>query len=124
MANRQQFKYEWLGLLRDRWVLILSLLLLLICMYAAYTGKEKVNERKEPIAKAMEEMKASDEQYKALIDSVSSGLKNDLPVWQNPQRLNVIGQRAARVAAFEPQPLALVATGQSDLFTHMVKPRL
>lgn len=124
MANRQQFKYEWLGLLRDRWVLILSLLLLLICMYAAYNGKEKVNERKEPIAKAIEEMKASDEQYKSLIDSVSSGLKNDLPVWQNPERLNVIGQRAARVAAFEPQPLALVATGQSDLFTHMVKPRL
>jgi ABC-2 type transport system permease protein len=124
MANRQQFKYEWLGLLRDRWVLILSLVLLLVCIYAAYNGKEKVAERKQPIAKAMDEMKASDEQYKALIDSVEQGLKADLPVWQNPQRLNVIGQRAARVAAFEPQALALVSTGQSDLFTHMVKPRL
>ncbi|MCK6618774.1 MAG: DUF3526 domain-containing protein [Cyclobacteriaceae bacterium] len=124
MANRQQFKYEWLGLLRDRWVLILSLLLLLVCIYAAYNGKEKVAERNQPIAKAMDEMKASDEQYKALIDSVAQGLKTNLPAWQNPQRLNVIGQRAARVAAFESQPLALVSTGQSDLFTHLVKPRL
>ncbi|MFN3840610.1 MAG: DUF3526 domain-containing protein [Cyclobacteriaceae bacterium] len=124
MANRQQYKYEWFGLLRDRWVLILSLLLLLVCIYAAHNGKEKVAERNQPITKAVEEMKANDEQYKALIDSVEQGLKTDLPVWQNPQRLNVIGQHAARVAAFEPQALALVSTGQSDLFTHMVKPRL
>jgi ABC-2 type transport system permease protein len=124
MANRQQFKSEWLGLLRDRWVLILSLLLLLVCIYATRNSKEKVAERNQPIAKAMEEMKASDAQYAALIDSVEQGLKTDLPVWQNPQRLNVIGQRAARLAAFEPQTLALISTGQSDLFTHMVKPRL
>jgi len=124
MANRLQYKYEWLGLVRDRWVLMLSLLLLIVCLYAAYNGKEKVAERKQPIAKAIEEMETNDAMYTALIDSVAQGLKPDLPVWQNPQRLNVIGQRAARVAAFEPQPLALISTGQSDLFTHVVKPRL
>lgn len=124
MVNLQQYNYEWLGLLRDRWILILSLLLLIVCIYAAYNGKEKVSERNQPITKAIQEMNISDEQYKALIDSVEQGLNTGLPVWQNPQRLNVIGQRAARVAAFESQPLALISTGQSDLFTHMVKPRL
>ncbi|HMQ00620.1 MAG TPA: DUF3526 domain-containing protein [Cyclobacteriaceae bacterium] len=124
MANRKQYTYEWIGLVRDRWIIILSLLIFCICLYAAYNGKEKVDERKEPISKALEEMKANDIMYAALIDSVEQGLKTDLPPWQNPQRLNVIGQRAARVAAFEPQALALISTGQSDLFTHIVKPRL
>jgi ABC-2 type transport system permease protein len=124
MALKNQYKYEWLGLLRDRWILVLSLILLAVCFYAAHNGKEKVAERQAPLEKAFEEGRAADIMYIALIDSVDQGLKPGLPVWQNPQRLNVIGQRAARVCAFEAQPLALVSTGQSDLFTHMVKPRL
>jgi ABC-2 type transport system permease protein len=124
MTNWVQYKYEWMSLVRDRWVLILSFLLFVICLYAAYNGKEKVTRRKQFIAQAVGELKVNDSWYAALLDSVEKGLKPDLPPRQNPQRLDVIGRRAARVAAFEPQPLALISTGQSDLFTHIVKPRL
>lgn len=124
MSYRYQYKYEWLVLLRERWIIILSVITLFLFIYAAFSGRERVEERKRPIAVAREEMKANDERLKLLIDSVERGLKSGLSPWQNPQRLNVVGQQAARVAAFDPQPLALIATGQSDLFTHVVKPRL
>lgn len=124
MALNKLYKYEWLGLVRDRWIILLSLILSMVCFYAAHNGKEKLAERQAPLMKAYEEVKTSDAMFIALIDSVDQGLKPGLPVWQNPQRLNVIGQRAARVCAFDALPLAVVATGQSDLFTHQVKPRL
>ncbi len=124
MKHLTFYKYEWLMLIRDRWIAVLSVVLLAAFLYAAYNGRVKVTERQPAVEKALEEQRKSDAAYISLIDSVSRGLKPGLPDWQNPQRLNVIGQRAARVCAYPAPPLALVSTGQSDLFTHLVKPRL
>ncbi|HRG08845.1 MAG TPA: ABC transporter permease subunit, partial [Cyclobacteriaceae bacterium] len=44
--------------------------------------------------------------------------------WLDPRSLSVYGQRAGRVVAMDAQPLALISTGQSDLYTHTVKPKL
>jgi cbb3-type cytochrome oxidase subunit 3 len=47
-------KYEWLNLLRDRWVMILLILFLGITVFAVRNGKEKVEDRMATITKEKE----------------------------------------------------------------------
>lgn len=114
----QNFKYEWMQLSRDRWVIILLSLFVALCIFAVFNGKEEVTARQREIDKSIALMRAGDESHKAMIDSLDQGLKTDLPSWLNPKRLSFIGNRAPRVAAMPPAPLAVIATGQSDLYTH------
>lgn len=118
------FKYEWKKLIRDRWVQSLSLLLLTLCLFASYNGKEKVEKRKQDIKEAMDQIKEGDEAMVLLIDSIQAGLAVDVPSWRQPVQPTAVGNYHPRVVAFPPPPLALVATGQSDLFTHQVQPTL
>ncbi len=118
------FKYEWKTLIRDRWVQSLGLLLLALCLFASYNGKQKVDKRHQAINEAVANVKVGDEAMLSLIDSIQAGLPVDVPSWRQPVQPTAVGNYHPRVVAFPPAPMALVATGQSDLFTHHVQPTL
>ncbi len=117
-------RYEFILVLRDRWVGTLLILFFLITLFAVLNGYEKVNERKEGIGKVKSDALQTELKYANDIDSLSRGLKRAPVPWLDPRSLSMYGQRAGRVVAMDPPPLALISTGQSDLFTHTVKPRL
>ncbi len=116
------FKYELKLLVRSRWIQLLSIMLLLLFGFAIYNGLQKVDKRKRDIAAAYEEVKQNDEMMLKLLDSVERGLEVSVPYWTVPSSPMAVGNYYPRVAAMEPGPMAFLATGQADLFTHYVKP--
>lgn len=116
------FKYEFKILLRSRWIQILSVLLLLLFGFSAYNGMQKVDKRRMDISAATDEMRENDAMMVKLLDSVERGLEVSVPYWTVPNNPMAVGNYYPRVAAMEPQPMAFIATGQADLFTHYVKP--
>lgn len=122
--HKHNFRFEWMQLQRDRWVIILLVVFITLCFFAASNGKKKVIIRQNEIANSQSIVEEYEYNAKKIIDSLNTGLNPDVSPWTNPQRLSVVGNRGARVAAMPPAPLAFVSTGQSDLFTHAVKPTL
>ncbi len=116
------FKYELKQLLRARWIQLLSVVLLVLFGFSAFNGIQKVEKRKLDIAAAQEEVKENDAMMLKLLDSVERGLEVSVPRWTIPSSPMAVGNYHPRVAAMEPQPMAFIATGQADLFTHYVKP--
>jgi ABC-2 type transport system permease protein len=116
--------YEWYNVLRERWAPILIIALVALCFFAASNGREKVEKRQTDIDRAMAETIEGDSLALLLIDSLSRGLEVSAPFWRRPHQPTAFGNNHPRVAAMPPAPLALVAVGQSDLYTHYVRPRL
>ncbi|WP_343486423.1 DUF3526 domain-containing protein [Allomuricauda sp. d1] len=116
------FKYELKLLLRSRWIQLLSIVLLLLFGFSAYNGKQKVEKRKAAIAAAHDEVNENDVMMLKLLDSVERGMEVSASRWTIPTSPMAVGNYHPRVAAMDPLPLAFIATGQADLFTHYVKP--
>jgi len=116
------FKYELKLLLRSRWIQLLSLILLVLFGFSTYNGLKKVEVRQDSITKATNEVKESDAMMLKLLDSVENGMEVSVPSWTIPSGPMAVGNYYPRVAAMEQQPMAFIATGQADLFTHYVKP--
>ena len=62
---KHNIKYEWIGLVRDRWILILVILFVSLTLFAVRNGKEKVNDRITNIAKERDKVAKVDAQYTA-----------------------------------------------------------
>ena len=118
------FKYELKLLLRSRWIQLLSISLLLLFGFSVYNGLQKVEKRKSDILAAHQEVKENDAMMLKLLDSVENGMAVSVPRWTIPTSPMAVGNYYPRVAAMAPQPMALLATGQADLFTHYVKPKV
>ncbi|RNC90140.1 MAG: DUF3526 domain-containing protein [Allomuricauda sp.] len=116
------FKYELKLLLRSRWIQLLSIILLLLFGFSTYNGLQKVEKRKNDILAAKTEIQENDVLMLKLLDSVERGMQVNVPSWTIPSSPMAVGNYHPRVAAMEPQPMAFLATGQADLFTHYVKP--
>jgi ABC-2 type transport system permease protein len=121
---KYNFIYELKGLLRSRWIQLLSLILLLLFGFSGYNGKKKVQKRATDIAFAKAEVAETDQVMVKLLDSVGRGLKVSASPWTIPTSPTAVGNYHPRVAAMEPQPMAFIATGQADIFTHYVKPKM
>ncbi|MEM0931457.1 MAG: DUF3526 domain-containing protein [Bacteroidota bacterium] len=118
------FKYELKLLLRSRWIQLLSIILLLLFGFSTFNGLQKVEKRKKDIRAAYVEVQENDEKMLKLLDSVERGMEVSVPRWTIPTSPMAVGNYHPRVAALEPQPMAFIATGQADLFTHYVKPKV
>lgn len=116
--------YEWKTIARERWLSVLFLLFFGCTLFAVRNGREHVGDRAAAIDKARHEQEVAEEATRFEIDSIARGLKRYEQSWLDPRMLSVYGQRMGRVVAMDPQPLAFVSTGQSDLFTHYTKPKL
>ncbi|WP_298520999.1 DUF3526 domain-containing protein [uncultured Kordia sp.] len=119
---RYNFKYEWLLLIRNRWIQLLSILLLLLFGFAVYNGIQKVEARQNSIEAAVTELKTQETATLSVLDSLENGHKVSVSRWRLPSRPVVIGNSLARVVNMPAKSTAFIATGQSDLFTHYVKP--
>ena len=118
------FKYEMKLLLRSRWIQILTILLLLLFGFSSHNGKERVAKRTADINAAKIELREDDQIMLKVLDSVERGLSVNIPRWTIPSNPMAVGNYHPRVASMEPQSMAFIATGQSDLFTHYVKPKV
>lgn len=117
------FKYELKLLLRSRWIQILIIILLLLFLFAGYNGKQKVTKRQADIEAALLEMKNGDALMISLLDSIEKGLTvTSVPYWRTPDQPTAAGNGYPRVAAMQPNAFTFTAVGQSDLYTHYIKP--
>lgn len=119
---KYNFKYELKLLLRSNWIQLLSVLLLVLYAFAAFNGQQKVKKRASDIDAAKAEMLENDQNMYKLIDSVEQGMSVSAARWTIPTNPMAVGNYYPRVAAMEVQPMAFIATGQADIFTHYVKP--
>ena len=117
-------KYELKLLLRSRWIQLLSLLSVTLIGYAVYNGQNNLNKRVQAISDAQLSVEESDRDMLKLLDSVEKGMSVSASRWTIPSSPAAVGNYHPRVAAMEAQALGFISTGQSDLFTHYVKPTL
>ena len=118
-----EWKYELKNLTRSPWLLLLFILPLLF-WFAAGNGQKRAEKRQQELASVNDIVREGDSMAVLLIDSVAGGLKVNVPSWRQPHQPTVFGNNNPRVAGMPPLPLAGVAVGQSDLFTHYLQPRL
>jgi ABC-2 type transport system permease protein len=109
-------------LIRNRWIQLLTLLLFILFGFAVYNGMQKVEARHANIASAEAELKTQETAMLLVLDSLEKGQKVSLSKWRLPSRPVVFGNTLSRVVSMPAKPTAFIATGQSDLFTHYVKP--
>ena len=119
---KYNFAYEFKSLFRNGWIQLLTILLFALFWFAFSNGHEKVAKRQADIQAAFDEVKESDQVMLKLLDSVENGLSVSASPWTIPSRPMAVGNYHPRVAAMDPGQLAYIATGQSDLFSHNVKP--
>ncbi|MEZ4797596.1 MAG: DUF3526 domain-containing protein [Flavobacteriaceae bacterium] len=118
---KYNIKYEWLLLIRNKWVQVLTILLLILFGFAVYNGQNKVKKRKDNIANVLLEQKEKDNEALKILDSIEKGLD----VVPSNKRLTtpiVVGNIRPRTVNMPSKPTAFVSTGQSDLFAHYVQP--
>lgn len=116
------FKYESKILFRSRWIQLLTILLLVLFVFAGYNGKQKTDKRAEDIAAAQATVKASDEETLQTLNAIENGEELNLSSWVTPTSPMNVGNKNPRVAAMPANPMAFMAVGQSDVYTHYVMP--
>lgn len=117
-------RYEFISLVRQRWLQFLILILSVLILFAVLNGKQKVEQRLSDIRSAQATVNQKDSLGVILLDSIESGYSVNVPRWYMPNQPNVIGYSYPRVAAMPPDAMAIIATGQSDIYTHYVQPNL
>ena len=116
--------FELLAFQRDRWVLLVIVLFFGFTFFALRNGQQAVIERQNAINKEVQHMDSLDAARVAKIIAY----ENDPTIVQaeydprDPRDLWGMSYTTPRVVSMPPQPLSLVAIGQSDLFPHVVKP--
>ncbi len=121
---KHQFSFEWMIVRREKLFAIVAIVFLILAFFSVRSGREKVAIRQSVIATAKAEVAEFDRRASTSIDSLVAGLKKAPEPWLDPRSLSVYGQRGARVVSMDASPMAIIATGQSDLYTHVVRPRL
>ncbi|MGS2762789.1 DUF3526 domain-containing protein [Sinomicrobium sp. M5D2P9] len=116
------FKYELKMLFRSRWMQLLTILLLVLFVFAGYNGKQKTGKRMSDIAAAQATVKASDAETSETLHAIESGEELNLSPWVTPTSPMNVGNKNPRVAAMPANAMAFMAVGQSDVYTHYVMP--
>lgn len=116
------FKYELKILFRNRWIQLLTLLLLLLFVFAGYNGKQRVDKRMGDIEATYSTVKLSDEETLAKLQALEKGEPLELSSWTTPQNPMNVGSMNPRVVTMPAGNMAFIATGQSDIYTHYIMP--
>ncbi|MEQ3499820.1 DUF3526 domain-containing protein [Tenacibaculum sp. SSH1-16] len=120
----QTINYELKILFRNGWITLLTVILLSIIGFATYNGQKKVKQRTDDIIKVKQNLVESDTKMLKNILDIENGIDTGLPYWMLPNNPSTVGTRHPRVVAMDAQPLSFIATGQSDLYTHFMKPSI
>ncbi|WP_442755513.1 DUF3526 domain-containing protein [Methylocystis sp. JAN1] len=116
-------RFEALILKRERAVWLALGALVAAVLFSLYTGAARVEARQILVAAARAEEAQRLDGLKRTLAKLDAGeAKEEPPPFRDPRNAAFMGGGpAARVAALAPQPLALAAVGQSDLFPPVVK---
>lgn len=114
--------YEIKLLFRKHWILMLATIIAVLFFFASYNGAQKVSQRTNDITNINKQVQEEDATMLQLLADIEAGKDTDTPYWLLPTSPMTIGNRHPRVAAMTAQPLAFIATGQSDLYTHYMRP--
>jgi ABC-2 type transport system permease protein len=108
---------------RDRAVVVSLFALIGVILFSLWAGAQRVEAQRANVAAARaDETQRVDGLKKSLALLQNGGAHGDVPPFRDPRNAAFMGSGpAARVAALEPAPLALIATGQSDLFPSVVR---
>lgn len=113
---------ELRSIFRNHWLTSISVLLMTLCLYAGWNGANHVAQRSVNITQAVNSMHENDILMAAQLDSIAEGFSVNLQPWWYPTSPTAVGDQYPRVAAFHPGPMTFISTGQSDMFSHYVKP--
>ncbi|WP_103865011.1 DUF3526 domain-containing protein [Aquimarina sp. I32.4] len=118
------FKYELKLLIRNKWIQVLSVIIIINMLFAGYNGKQKVDKRNADIENITNKVSQEDQLMLLQLDSIKQGHTVNLSKWRVPTSPMAVGNYHPRVAAMQPHDMAFVAIGQSDLFTHYTRPKV
>ena len=115
-------KYELKLLMRSKWLILLSISIVLLFAFATYNGNKNVAKRLTDISKMEKEFLKKDSTMLVTLTKIEKGEKVDTPYWQLPNDPITVGYRYPRLAIMQPETLSFIATGQSDMYTHFKSP--
>lgn len=120
---KNNFRYEIKLLTRSNWLSILIAGLSILFAFAIYNGTSHVEKRKGDLAKMQLELQEKDNVILSALGKIDNGEEVDIPHWEYPSKPMTIGYRNPRLAIMTPEVLSFVSTGQSDMYTHAVRPK-
>lgn len=116
------FIYELKLLIRNKWLPILSLLLLVSFAFATYNGNYRTQKRAEQITSIEAKVSESDANMLKLLDSVEQGMKVNTKPRRIPNSPMAIGYQHPRTVTMPPNSMSAIAIGQSDIFSDAIMP--
>lgn len=120
---KNNFRYELILLTRSKWLSILVIGLTLLFAFAVYNGVNNVSKRTSVISKMQLEIKEKDDEILSALSKLDQGQEVDIPRWELPSKPMTIGFRNPRLAVMNAEVFSFVSTGQSDMYTHVKRPK-
>ncbi|NQX84969.1 MAG: DUF3526 domain-containing protein [Flavobacteriaceae bacterium] len=119
---KYNFIYEFKRLIRSQWIQVLSILLFAVFSFAVFNGQQKTQKRLEEISSVKEKLKTSEAQMLSVLDSIEQGFQVSVSRWRLPSNPMTIGNKHPRLVEMPPHQWTFISTGQSDMYSHYVKP--
>ncbi|WP_299553684.1 ABC transporter permease subunit [Seonamhaeicola sp.] len=116
------FTYELKLLVRNKWLPMLSLLLLISFTFATYNGNYRTQKRVEQIASIESKVLEKDANMLKLLDSVEKGMEVKTSFRRIPNTPMAIGYQHPRAVTMSPNSMSAIAIGQSDIFSDAIMP--
>lgn len=120
---KTNFLYEVKLLNRSKWLGILIIGIGILFAFATYNGTNNVNKRKTDITQLQEDLNESDRTMVTTLSQLENGEEVNVPQWKLPSKPMNVGYRHPRLAIMKPDVLSFIATGQSDMYTHVKRPK-
>ena len=114
--------YEIKLLSRNNWLMVLLVSVVLLFVFATFNGNKNVEKRLKDIENVQMELHKKDSTMLVTLAKIENGEKVDGPYWRLPSEPMTIGYRHPRLAIMQPETFSFLATGQSDMHTHIKSP--
>ncbi|TAE24096.1 MAG: DUF3526 domain-containing protein [Candidatus Kapaibacterium sp.] len=112
-------RYDWLMLRANRTLAVSVSLLVLFTAFALWNGAQHVQFQRRTLAAIQDSAQKAYTTLQSSVRSIEAGTPYKGNAFQNPQDPYPIGaNKGARFATLAPEPLALIAFGQSDLLPY------
>lgn len=114
-------RFELAMLLRQSLLKWLGVFLLLCIVFAIYNGKQRIENQMQTIVQVKEKETEFYSKNRNLLDSIEKGLTEPAGRWwkdpSNPVAMSAFSP-AGVYLTLSPSPLAIISTGQSDIFPY------
>ncbi|MEO1021879.1 MAG: DUF3526 domain-containing protein [Bacteroidota bacterium] len=114
----QNFRHEFRLLSRSYWFPVLSVLFVLLCVYAGFNGTKLYEARSAELIKAKADQKVLVDRVYGVARAVENGEEPDNMYRLSPMNMSIA---TGSLAFMSTDPLSALAVGQSDLYTHQVR---